>query len=61
MIQDLMIRNYPFLDANICNKTTGLVSDIFQWTPEPDDPRVFMVAAKTAQKDVNEHMLCHRR
>ncbi|XKL33433.1 YcaO-like family protein (plasmid) [Lactiplantibacillus plantarum] len=57
MIQDLMIRNYPFLDANICNKTTGLVSDIFQWTPEPDDPRVFMVAAKTAQKDVNEHVM----
>lgn len=57
MIQDLMLRNYPFLDPMLCNKTTGLVSNIFQWTPEPDDPRVFMVAAKTAKEDISGHVM----
>ncbi|MEY8735725.1 YcaO-like family protein [Lactobacillus sp. AN1001] len=57
MIQDLMSRNYPFLDKKICNKKTGLVSNIFQWMPEPDDPRIYMVAAKTPKKDIHGHIM----
>ncbi|MBF0759209.1 hypothetical protein E4T91_10910 [Ligilactobacillus murinus] len=57
MIQDLMLRNYPFLDTKICNKKSGLVSNIFHWMPEPDDPRIYMVAAKTTKKDIHGHIM----
>lgn len=55
--QNLMLRNFPFLDPRICNPQTGLVSDLFQWMPEADDPKLYMVAAKMAKKDANGHVV----
>lgn len=57
VFQNLMLRNFPFLDSRICNPQTGLVSDLFQWMPEADDPKIYMVAAKMAKKDVNGHVV----
>ena len=39
---------YKFLDDYICNAKTGIVKDVFQWLPEPDDPKVFLIAAITS-------------
>lgn len=36
---------YPFLDTKICDFNTGIIKEIFEWLPEPDDPKVFTVAA----------------
>lgn len=50
-------RKFPFMDEKICNPRTGLVTNIFQWVPEPDDPRIYMVAAKMCKRDVDGHMV----
>lgn len=57
MIEDMLTRNYPFLDSRICNSKSGLVSRLFQWIPEPDDPRVYMVASRTARMDIAGHIM----
>lgn len=51
------IDKFPYLDEKICNSQTGLVTNLFQWVPEPDDPKIYMIAAKMNKKDMNGHQV----
>lgn len=55
MVNSIMKDKFPFLDERICNPTIGLVTSLFQWVPEPDDPKIYMVASKISKKDLNGH------
>lgn len=52
-----LVDKYPFLDEKICNPKLGLVNRIFQWLPEPDDPKIFILAAQMCSKDIHGHQV----